>query len=79
MDDRYRTIERDLAHVKSALQTLSEKREEFSPGAVISDPAYWRARLQSIRVTAERHNHPKLRDRADELLLELSKLEYRFP
>ncbi|WP_264165021.1 hypothetical protein [Burkholderia cepacia] len=40
MDDRYLTIEHELAHVKHSLQILSEKREEFSPGAVIGDPAY---------------------------------------
>ncbi|WP_175709152.1 MULTISPECIES: hypothetical protein [Burkholderia cepacia complex] len=79
MDDRYLTIEHELAHVKHSLQILSEKREEFSPGAVIGDPAYWYARLLSIRVTAERYNYLKLRDRADELLVEVSKLQYRFP
>lgn len=35
MDDRYVGIERDLAHVKSALQTLSESRDEFPLGTSI--------------------------------------------
>lgn len=49
-------------------------RKECPYGAAVRDPEYWRVRLQSIRETAERYNHLKLRDRADELLLEVSKL-----
>ncbi|WP_082146110.1 MULTISPECIES: hypothetical protein [Burkholderia cepacia complex] len=79
MDDRYVTIEHELAHVTCALQTLSEKRDEFPLGTVIGDPVYWRVRLQSIRVMAERYNHLKLRDRADELLVVVSKLQYWVP
>lgn len=79
MDDRYIAIEQELAHVKNAIQTLYEKREEFPRGAVIGDPAYWRARLQSIRGRAERYNLLTLRDHADELLTEVSKLQYWIP
>ncbi|WP_051392378.1 hypothetical protein [Burkholderia sp. AU4i] len=79
MDYRYVTLEHELAHVKSALQILSERGEEFPLGAVIGDPAYWRARLQSIRAMAERYNHLTLRDRADELLGEVLKLQFWHP
>ncbi|WP_154641537.1 hypothetical protein [Burkholderia cenocepacia] len=76
MDDRYVGIERDLAHVKSALQTLSESRDEFPLGTSIRDPAYWQTRIESIRVMADRYNYRDLRNRSDALLVELSKLQY---
>ena len=76
MCDRYAGIERDLVHIKNALQTLSKNRDEFPLGASIRDPAYWRARLESIRVTADRYNYRDLRDRSDDLLIEISKLQY---
>ncbi|WP_137910007.1 MULTISPECIES: hypothetical protein [unclassified Burkholderia] len=76
MDDRYVRIELDLVHVKNALQTLSEKRDEFPLGTAIRDPEYWRSRLQSIRDVADRYNYRNLRDRSDELLIETSKLQY---
>lgn len=79
MDDRYAGIERDLVHVKNALQTLSKNRGEFPLGAPICDPAYWRVRLQSIRVMADRYNYRDLRDRSDELLIEISHLQYWSP
>lgn len=76
MDDRYAGIERDLVHVENALQTLSQNRDEFPLGASIRDPAYWQARLESIRDTADRYNYLDLRDRSDDLLIEISKLQY---
>ena len=76
MCDRYAGIERDLVHVKNALQTLSKNRDEFPLGALIRDPAYWRARLESIRVTADRYNYRDLLARSDDLLIEISKLQY---
>ncbi|MCA8331656.1 hypothetical protein [Burkholderia cepacia] len=72
--DSYGAIEKELTHVKNAIQILHEKQEEFPRGAVIGDPAYWCARVQSIRRRAERYNHQKLQEQADELLLEISKL-----
>ncbi|ALV61653.1 MULTISPECIES: hypothetical protein [Burkholderia cepacia complex] len=79
MDDRYVALEKELAHVKNAIQTLQANRKDFPYGTTVGDPAYWRARLQSIRRMAERYNHLKLRDRADELLIEVSKLQYWSP
>ncbi|MBN3828104.1 hypothetical protein G3O00_31465 [Burkholderia sp. Ac-20384] len=79
MDDRYVVIAQELAHVKNAIDTLCENRGEFPLGTAISDPAYWRTRLQAIRSKAERYNLEKLRDRADELLDEVSKLQYWIP
>ncbi|MEB2499218.1 hypothetical protein [Burkholderia cenocepacia] len=76
MCDRYAGIERDLVHVKNALQTLSKSRDEFPLGTSIRDPAYWQARLESIRAVADRYNYRDLRDRSDELLIEISKLRY---
>ncbi|UNY41718.1 hypothetical protein CPT_Musica_059 [Burkholderia phage Musica] len=76
MNDRYVGIERDLAHVQNALQTLSKTRDEFPLGLSIRDPAYWRARVESIRVMADRYNYRDLRNRSDDLLVEISKLQY---
>ncbi|WP_155635542.1 hypothetical protein [Burkholderia territorii] len=79
MDDRYVAIEKELAHVTYALKTLRKGRKEFPLGAIIGDPAYWRARLQSIRGAAERYEYQELRNRADELLVVVSKLQYWTP
>ncbi|WP_175810909.1 hypothetical protein [Burkholderia cepacia] len=76
MCERYAGIERDLVHVKNALQTLSKIRDEFPLGALIRDPAYWQRRLESIRVMADRYKYRDLRDRTDDLLAEISKLQY---
>lgn len=75
--DRYCTIERELAHVRNAIHTINEKRDEFPRGTFIGDPAYWCARLRSIRGVAERHNFKKLRDQADELLVQISTLQHQ--
>ncbi|MBR8322113.1 MULTISPECIES: hypothetical protein [Burkholderia cepacia complex] len=76
MDDRYVGIERDLLHLKNAVETVSKNRDEFPLGTSMRDPAYWRARLESIRVMADRHHYRDLRDRSDDLLIEISKLQY---
>ncbi|MBN3779170.1 hypothetical protein G3O06_16660 [Burkholderia sp. Ac-20345] len=73
--DRYCTIEKELGHVRSAIQTIDLKRDEFPCGTVIADPMYWRARLYSIRGMAERYNFERLRDQADEMLVQISKLK----
>lgn len=67
-------IQKELTHVRNAIQTLDERREEFPRGTVIGDPEYWRARLHSIRGRAERYNHQKLVDQVDDLLVKVSKL-----
>ncbi|KAB1588184.1 hypothetical protein C5O75_027850 [Burkholderia cepacia] len=79
MDDRYVTIEKELAHVKNAIETLLTNRKEIPFGTAVGDPAYWRTRLQSLREMAERYRYLKLRDRADELLREVAKLQYWTP
>lgn len=76
MCDRYAGIERDLVHVKNALQILSKNRDEFPLEKSIRDPAYWQARIESIRAVADRYNYRDLRNRADKLLIEISKLQY---
>ncbi|MGY6237169.1 hypothetical protein [Burkholderia ambifaria] len=73
--DSYVTIEKELAHIKNAIRILYDKREEFPRETVIGNPAYWRAKVEVIRSRAERYNHRKLRDQADELLVEISKLQ----
>ena len=76
MCDRYAGIERDLVHVKNALQILSKNRDEFPLEKSIRDPAYWQARIESIRAVADRYNYRDLRNRSDKLLIEISKLQY---
>ena len=76
IDDRYVRIELDLVHVKNALQTLSKYRDEFPLGTAIRDPSYWRARLESIRVMADRYNYQDLQARSDDLLVEVTKLQF---
>lgn len=75
--DRYFIIEKELGHVRSAIKTIDQRRDEFPRGAIIGDPAYWRTRLQSIRGMAERYNFPRLQDQADELLTQISTLPRR--
>ncbi|WP_175842727.1 hypothetical protein [Burkholderia contaminans] len=71
----YHTIEKELAHVKNAIQILEETREQFPPGTIVSEPKYWRNRLHAIRDLAERHNHHGLKTQANELLTEVEKLQ----
>lgn len=73
--DRYCAIEKELGHVRNAIYTLDRKREEFPQGAIIGDPAYWRARLQSIRGVAERYGFPRLKEQAEALLVQIATLQ----
>ncbi|RQT44895.1 conserved hypothetical protein [Burkholderia cenocepacia] len=71
----YNTIEKELDHVRNAIQILEKKRGQFPPGTVVGDPKYWSMRLQDIRDRAERNNQRMLKARADDLLAEVEKLQ----
>ncbi|SEK10933.1 hypothetical protein SAMN05192539_104949 [Paraburkholderia diazotrophica] len=43
----YHELERDLAHIKSAISLLEQTGAYFSVRNPVSDPAYWRARLKA--------------------------------
>lgn len=73
----YHSIEKELTHVRNAIQILEETREQFPLGTVISEPSYWRARLHAIRDIAERYNYPGLKNQANELLTHVEELGVR--
>lgn len=73
--DRYFAIERELRHVRNAIYTLDRTRNEFPPEAIIGDPSYWEARLQAIRGVTERYGFPRLKEQADELLVQIATLQ----
>jgi len=62
----YYEVERELAHIEGSIRLLEQTRHDFHTKTPISDPAYWRARLHAVRVTAEQ-NKTLLR-RTDEIL-----------
>ena len=43
----FRELERELAHIKSAIALLEQTKGYFPVRTPISDPAYWRARLKA--------------------------------
>ncbi|WP_124519352.1 hypothetical protein [Burkholderia stagnalis] len=73
--NHYNTIEKELAHVRGAIQILGQKLDRFPRDTVIGSPAYWRARICAIRDRAERNNYRKLKNHADELLDLVEKLK----
>lgn len=68
----YCDVERELAHIEGSIRLLEQTRSCFHKQTFVSDPAYWRARLNTVRETAERNN--MLLRRADEILVLLERL-----
>ncbi|MGN6318398.1 hypothetical protein [Trinickia sp.] len=44
----YRDLERELQHIKAAIAMLEKTRIYLSSPTVVADPAYWKARLETI-------------------------------
>ncbi|AWV04687.1 hypothetical protein DM992_35630 [Burkholderia sp. JP2-270] len=68
----YCDVERELSHIEGSIRLLEQTRSYFHKQTSITDPAYWRARLNTVRQTAER-NRTLLR-RTDEILARLERL-----
>ncbi|AIO46764.1 MULTISPECIES: hypothetical protein [Burkholderia] len=68
----YCDVERELSHIEESIRLLEQTRSCFHKQTSITDPAYWRARLNTVRQTAERNT--TLLRRTDEILARLERL-----
>ncbi|KVF14649.1 hypothetical protein [Burkholderia cepacia] len=68
----YCDVERELSHIERSIRLLEQTRSCFHKQTTIIDPAYWRARLNTVRQTAERNT--TLLRRTDEILARLERL-----
>ncbi|QTD94695.1 hypothetical protein [Burkholderia anthina] len=68
----YCDVELELSHIEGAIRLLEQTRSYFHKKTSVSDPAYWRARLHTVRETAERNT--TLLRRTDEILARLERL-----
>ncbi|PMS18061.1 hypothetical protein C0Z18_17630 [Trinickia dabaoshanensis] len=46
--DSYRELERELRHIKAAISMLETTKIYLAPPTIVAEPAYWRARLETI-------------------------------
>ncbi|WP_174907482.1 hypothetical protein [Burkholderia diffusa] len=67
----YCDVERELSHIEGSIRLLEQTRSCFHKQTSITDPAYWRARLNAVRQTAERNS--TLLRRTDEILARLER------
>ncbi|ABX19594.1 conserved hypothetical protein [Burkholderia multivorans ATCC 17616] len=68
----YCDVERELSHIEGSIRLLERTRSCFHTQTSVTDPAYWRARLNTVRQTAERNS--TLLRRTDEILARLERL-----
>ncbi|CAN0643672.1 hypothetical protein [Burkholderia cepacia] len=68
----YCGVERELSHIERSIRLLEQTRSCFHKQTTITAPAYWRARLNTVRQTAERNT--TLLRRTDEILARLERL-----
>ncbi|AHI77277.1 hypothetical protein BTRA_2767 [Burkholderia thailandensis USAMRU Malaysia  len=65
----------ELAHIEAAIGLLEKTRKEFASNTVVCDPAYWRLRLNTIRVRLGEDR--TLERQMSELLVRVDRLEAR--
>ncbi|MBY4866565.1 hypothetical protein DIE14_24265 [Burkholderia sp. Bp9017] len=75
--NRYCDVERELSHIEGSIRLLEQTRSYFHTKTSISDPAYWRARLNTVRERAE--GNKTLLRRTDEILARLERLRAQHP
>ena len=72
---RYCDVERELAHIRGAIGLLEQTREFFTNKTPVGDPAYWRARLHTIRERVDRDK--ALDHQMNELLARIERFQGR--
>lgn len=50
----YCDVERELTHIRAAIDLLERTKGHFATEMPVSNPAYWRARLNKIRERFEK-------------------------
>ncbi|MGU8077368.1 hypothetical protein [Burkholderia pyrrocinia] len=51
----YCDVERELAHIRGAIGLLEQTHDAFTNRSPVSDPAYWRVKLDTLRTRFERN------------------------
>ncbi|WP_231944072.1 hypothetical protein [Burkholderia stabilis] len=51
----YCDVERELAHIRGAIELLEQTHDAFTNRSRVSDPAYWRVKLDTLRTRFERN------------------------
>ncbi len=51
----YCDVERELAHIRGAIGLLEQSHDAFTNRSLVSDPAYWRVKLDTLRTRCERN------------------------
>ncbi|UXU90638.1 hypothetical protein [Burkholderia sp. S-53] len=51
----YCDVERELAHIRGAIELLEQTHDAFTNRSLVSDPAYWRVKLDTLRTRFERN------------------------
>ncbi|NTZ84829.1 hypothetical protein FCJ61_17940 [Burkholderia metallica] len=69
----YCDAERELVHIRRAIGLLEQARHAFINRSSVSDPAYWRVRLNKLRTQSERNRILELQ--VDELLGRLGRIQ----
>lgn len=52
---RYCDVERELIHIRGAIGQLEQAQHAFTNRSAVSDPSYWRVRLDGLRARSGRN------------------------
>lgn len=69
----YCDVERELVHIRRAIGLLERAQHAFINKSSVSDPAYWRVRLDKLRRQSDRNKVLELQ--VDELLGRLAGIQ----
>ncbi len=69
----YCDAERELVHIRQAIGLLEQAQHDFINRSSVSDPAYWRVRLNKLHTRSERNKI--LERQVDELLGRLERIQ----
>ncbi|MCA7993087.1 hypothetical protein LGM63_20790 [Burkholderia cepacia] len=69
----YCDTEREIAHIRRSIGLLEQAQEAFVNRSSVSDPAYWRVKLNKLRTQSARNKVLALQ--VDELLARLQRIQ----
>ncbi|WP_347025392.1 hypothetical protein ABEG10_10755 [Burkholderia cenocepacia] len=69
----YCDVERELGHIRRSIGLLEQAQHTFVNKSSVSDPAYWRAKLNKLRKQSDRNKILELQ--VDELLGRLAGIQ----
>ncbi|WP_232508700.1 MULTISPECIES: hypothetical protein [Burkholderia] len=68
----YCEVERELVHIRRAIGLLEQAQHAFIKRSPVSDPAYWKVKLNKLRTQSQRNKVIELQ--VDELLGRLERM-----